>query len=101
MSRPMHSRLDQAQLKARLVAKPELHQRPNALKFSRTTAVQKKKVFASFAQFNLRSLAFGEFSLRRGTLPATLPNKSTAQLNQPDTIIFRNFKVTLVSWFQN
>lgn len=36
--------IDEAKLKARLIAKPQLEQNPKALKFSGLTATQKKKV---------------------------------------------------------
>ena len=36
--------VDEAKLKARLIAKPQLEQNPNALKFSGLTATQRRKV---------------------------------------------------------
>ena len=36
--------IDEAKLKARLFAKPQLEQNPNALRFSGLTATQKRKV---------------------------------------------------------
>lgn len=43
--------VDEAQLKARLIAKPKLEQNPKALKFSGLTATQRRKVKVLFASY--------------------------------------------------